>query len=104
MDCPKSEKRRALSEPSLLSKGSTCGFVLREGVNAYSRTVIGARRVYRMGFWLTVCAAILSFVLAVQAITAISSGATVIPAQRLVILNLILWLVVEVWARVALRK
>lgn len=104
MDCPKSEKRRALSEPSLLSKGSTCGFVLREGINAYSRTVIGARRVYRMGFWLTVCAAILSFVLAVQAIAAISSGATVIPAQRLVILNLILWLVVEVWARVALRK
>ena len=104
MDCPKAERRRVLSEPALLAKGITCGFVLREGVNAYSRTVTGARRVYRMGFWLTVSAAILSFVLAIQAIAAISAGAAVIPAQRLLILNLILWLVEEVWARVALRK
>ena len=103
MGCPKAETRRMLSEPSLLSRGATCGFVLQEGIHAYSRTVSGARRVYRMGLWLTVATVLLSLVLAVQTILAIASGSAIIPAQRLAILNLILCLVVEVWARIAVR-
>ena len=39
MGCPKAEIRRALSEPSLLTRGVTCGFVFQEGIAAYSRTV-----------------------------------------------------------------
>lgn len=103
MGCPKAETRRALSEPSLLSRGVTCGFVFQEGINAYSRTVSGARRVYRMGLWLTVLAALIGVVLTVQTVLAIASGGAIISAQRLVILNLVLYLVVEVWARIAVR-
>ncbi len=103
MGCPKAEVRRVLSEPSLLTRGVTCGFVLREGINDYSRTVAGARRVYRMGLWLTVATVLLGLVLAVQTIMAIASGGAVIPAQRLVILNLIVCLVIEVLARIAVR-
>lgn len=103
MGCPKAEIRRALSEPSLLTRGVTCGFVFQEGIAAYSRTVAGARRVYRMGLWLTGITVLLGLVLAVQTILAIASGGAVIPAQRLTILNLILYLVVEIWARIAVR-
>lgn len=103
MGCPKAEVRRVLSEPSLLTRGVTCGFVLREGINDYSRTVAGARRVYRMGLWLTVATVLLGLVLAVQTIMAIASGGAVIPAQRLAILNLIVYLVIEVLARIAVR-
>lgn len=103
MGCPKAETRRALSEPSLLTRGVTCGFVFQEGIAAYSRTVAGARRVYRMGLWLTGITVLLGLVLAVQTILAIASGGVVIPAQRLAILNLILYLVVEIWARIAVR-
>lgn len=103
MGCPKAETRRALSEPSLLSRGVTCGFVFQEGISAYSRTVSGARRVYRMGLWLTVFAALIGLVLTVQTILAIASGGAIISAQRLVVMNLILYLVVEVWARIAVR-
>ena len=104
MACPKAETRRALSEPALLRRGVTCGFVLREGVAAYSRLVAGARRVYRMGLWLTLCTVLLSLVLMIQTIAALVSGGVLISAGRLLILNLILWILVEVWARVALRK
>lgn len=103
MGCPKAEIRRALSEPSLLTRGVTCGFVFQEGIAAYSRTVAGARRVYRMGLWLTGITVLLGLVLAVQTILAIASGGAVIPAQRLAILNLILYLAVEIWARIAVR-
>ncbi len=103
MSCPKAETRRALSEPSLLTRGMTCGFVFQEGIAAYSRTVVGARRVYRMGLWLTGITVLLGLVLAAQTILAIASGGMVIPAQRLVILNLILYLAVEAWARIAAR-
>jgi hypothetical protein len=81
----------------------TCGFVFQEGIAAYSRTVAGARRVYRMGQWLTGITVLLGLILAVQTILAIASGGAVIPAQRLAILNLILYLVVEIWARIAVR-
>ena len=74
MGCPKAEIRRALSEPSLLTRGVTCGFVFQEGIAAYSRTVAGARRVYRMGLWLTGITVLLGLVLAVQTILAIASG------------------------------
>lgn len=103
MGCPKAEIRRALSEPSLLIRGVTCGFVFQEGIAAYSRTVAGARQVYRMGLWLTGITVLLGLVLAVQTILAIATGGAVIPAQRLAILNLILYLVVEIWARIAVR-
>lgn len=103
MGCPKAETRRVLSEPSLLTPGVTCGFVLQEGIDAYSRTVAGARRVYRMGLWLTIATVLLGLVLAVQTAIAISSGGAIISAQRLAILNILLYLVVEVWARIAVR-
>ncbi len=103
MGCPKAESRRVLSEPSLLTPGATCGFVLQEGIDAYSRTVAGARRVYRMGLWLTIATVLLGLVLAVQTVIAISSGGAIIAAQRLAVLNILLYLVVEVWARIAVR-
>ena len=103
MTCPKAETRRMLSEPSLLTRGLTCGFVLREGVASYSRTVAGARRVYRMGLWLTLVTVLLGAVLSIQTMVAIAGGGAIITAQRLVILHFILYLVVEVWTRIALR-
>lgn len=102
--CPKSDTRRRLSEPSLLRKGVTCGFALREGVNSYSRIVVGARRVYRMGFWMTAAAVLLSTVLMIQTAAALLSGTQMLSLGRLLLMHFLCWLATEIWARAALRK
>lgn len=102
--CPKYEVRRKLSEPSVLKKGVTCGFVLREGVSVYSRVVAGARRVYRTGLWATVGSILLTTVLTIRTAMAISAGTPIISCQRLLVMHLILLAVIEVLARLAIRK
>jgi hypothetical protein len=102
--CPKAETRRMLSEPSVLGKGTTCGFVLRQGIGAYSRTVSGARAVYRMGLWYTVFSILLTVVLTVRTILALSAGNPVIDGPRLLLLQILLLVAVEVGARITLRK
>jgi hypothetical protein len=104
ISCPKAETRRMLSEPSVVSKGTTCGFVLREGVGAYSRMVSGARAVYRMGLWYTVFSSILTIVLTVRTMMALSAGTPVIGGPRLLLLQILLLLAVEIGARVTVRK
>jgi hypothetical protein len=102
--CPKAETRRMLSEPSVLSKGTTCGFVLRQGIGAYSRMVSGARAVYRMGLWYTVFSALLTIVLTVRTIMALNAGTPVIDGPRLLLLQIILLLAVEIGARISVRQ
>ncbi|MDD6024689.1 MAG: hypothetical protein PUC06_10740 [Oscillospiraceae bacterium] len=102
--CPKYEVRRKLSEPSVLKKGVTCGFVLREGVSVYSRVVAGARRVYRTGLWATVSSVLLTTVLTVRTAMALSAGTPLISCQRLLVIHLILLAVIEVFSRLAIRK
>ena len=102
--CPKSSKRRMLSEKSTLSGGSTCGYLLRDGIGPYSRTVGGARRVYRMGFIYAAASIVLSFYLMIDTIGALSSELAVIEAPRLLLMHLILFLVVEIGARIAVKQ
>lgn len=104
LQCPKADTRRKLSEPSVLRRGICCGFMVREGVAAYSRVVAGARSVYRTALILAVFSTILSVVLMGRAILAIYAGTALITASRLLIMHLIFWLVVEIAARIAVRS
>ena len=104
LSCPKTEVRRVLSEPSTLKGGATCGFVLRDGLSAYSRTVGGARRVRRMGIAYTVLSIVLTIYLTFDAILAISAGTAMIEITRVLLMHFWLLVAVEVGARFAIRK
>ncbi len=102
--CPKAQYRRWLSEPSQMIRGMTCGYVYREGIAAYSRTVAGGRRVYRTGRLFTLLSLLLSSYLTVKTILALSGGGTVLAAQRLLLIQFCIFLLIELGARVAVRK
>ncbi len=102
--CPKTGVRRKLSRPAVLKNSTVCGYVLREGVAAYSRTVGGARRVHRMGMWYTLSSVALSFYLMIDTIGALAAGRDVIEVTRLLLLHLILFAAVEIGARFAIKK
>lgn len=102
--CPKAETRRQLSAPGLLKGGPVRGFVLREGVSAYSRTVAGARRVWRMGLWYSLLSVFLSALLTLRAILTLSAGGPAMTGPGLLLVQLLLALGVEIGARIALRK
>lgn len=104
MVCPKTEVRRNLSMPVILKGGATCGFVLRDGLNAYSRTVAGARRVRRMGMIYTALSMALTLYLVLSSIMAISSGTAMIEITRVLLMHFWLFVAVEVGARVAVRN
>lgn len=104
MVCPKTEVRRNLSMPVILKGGATCGFVLRDGLNAYSRTVAGARRVRRMGMIYTALSMALTVYLVCNAIGAISGGTAMIEITRVLLMHFWLLVAVEVGARVAVRN
>jgi hypothetical protein len=93
-----------LSEPSVVSKGTTCGFVLRQGVGAYSWMVSGSRAVYRMGLWYTVFSSFLTVILTVRTMMALSAGTPVIGGPRLLLLQILLLLAVEIGARITVRQ
>ena len=104
MHCPKTEVRRTLSQPAVLKGGATCGFVLRDGISSYSRTVGGARRVRRMGIAYTVLSMVLTVYLVIDAMMAISAGTAAIEITRVLLMHFWLWIAVEVGARVAIRS
>ena len=101
---PKFEARRALSNPAFVYSGNRCGYVLKDGVAAYSRLAAGGRRVYRMGKYLTVLSILMTAVFLFMTVMAISVGNPVIAAPRLLLLQLILLLVVEIFARITIRR
>lgn len=101
--CPKAELRRSLSEPSLLVRGTTCGYVMKDGVTVYSRLVAGGRRVYRTGAGLTGLSVVLSLVMLVRTVMQISAGTAVIGGPQLLLMQIILLLVVELAARFSIK-
>lgn len=102
--CPKSGIRRRLSQPTILKNGAVCGYTLREGVSAYSRTVGGARRVHRMGVIYTVASICFSLYLMVDTISAFAAGTAMIDATRVLLVHLLMFVAVEIGARLAVRK
>lgn len=101
--CPKLETRLALSQPGILAHGITCGFVLRDGIAPYSRLVAGARRIYQMGLLLTLVSVGLSIFLLIWTAAAIASGQTIMGGAKLLLLQMIQLIVLECWARFAVR-
>lgn len=103
MVCPKTLLRHKLSRPEAMKGGTVCGFVLRDGISSYTRTVAGARRVRRMGLIYTGLSLALTLYLTINTISAISGGTDLIEITRVLLMHLLLWLAVEVGARVAVR-
>lgn len=103
MVCPKTLLRHKLSRPDAMKGGTVCGFVLRDGISAYTRTVAGARRVRRMGILYTALSAVLTLYLTFNTISAISAGTELIEITRVLLMHFLLWLAVEVGARIAVR-
>ncbi len=103
LTCPKAERRSALSQPSLLVKGSTCGFVMTEGVHAYSRLVAGARRCCRTGWLFTLASVLLSAGMLVHSVRQLSAGGELWSAPGLLLAQLILLLLIELAARLSVK-
>lgn len=101
--CPKLETRLELSQPGILARGITCGFVTRDGIAPYSRLVAGGRRVYRMGLILTVLSIVLSLLMLIRTAMLISAGVGVWNGARLLLMQILLLLGLELWARFAVR-
>lgn len=104
MVCPKTLLRHKLSRPEAMKGGTVCGFVLRDGISSYTRTVVGARRVRRMGLVYTGLSMALTLYLTLNTISAISSGTELIETTRVLLMHFWLWVAVEVGARVAVRS
>lgn len=102
--CPKTGVRRQLAQPSVLRNSTVCGYTLREGVGAYSRTVGGARRIYRMGLVYSLFSVFFSIYLMLDTASALSSGGTMIEPTRVLLVHLLLFLAVEIGARMAVRQ
>lgn len=102
--CPKVTVRRKLSQPGTLKGSTVCGYTLREGVSAYSRTVGGARRVHRMGTAFTLFSIVFSLYLMLDTVSALATGGAMIDPARVLLVHLLLFLVVEIGARLALRR
>lgn len=103
MVCPKTLLRHKLSRPEAMKGGTVCGFVLRDGISPYTRTVAGARRVRRMGIIYTVLSMVLTLYLTFNTISAIANGTELIEITRVLLMHFLLWLAVEVGARFAVR-
>lgn len=100
----KFELRKALSDPALVYSGNRCGYVLKDGVAAYSRLAAGGRRIYRMGKYFTIASVVMSLILLYMTVSAISAGVSFIAAPQLLLLQLVLLLMVEILARIAVRR
>ena len=101
--CPKVESRWSLSKPSRVSGGTVCGYLFSDGISAYSRLVAGARKAYRFGMILTLVSILCSLILMIYTTVAISNG-TPLPAEtRLLLIQLVLFLLGEAAARFSIR-
>ena len=100
----KFELRKALSNPAVVFSGNRCGFVLKDGVAAYSRIAMGGRRIYRMGKYLAILSVVMAVILLIRTAGALSAGVSIIAAPKLLLIHLILLLVVEILSRIAIRR
>lgn len=101
--CPKAELRRALSEPLTLLHGTTCGYVMKDGITAYSRLVSCGRRVHRVGVFLSGVSVVLSLAMFIWTAIQIAAGAAVMGGAQLLLMQLVLLLVVELAARFSVK-
>ena len=101
--CPKAELRRSLSEPSVLVRGATCGYVMKDGITLYSRLVAGGRRVYRVGAFLTAASIVLSLGMFIRTVMLIAAGTAAIGGAQLLLMQIVLFLIVELAARFSIK-
>ena len=101
--CPKAELRRNLSAPATLLRGTTCGYVMKDGITVYSRLVCSGRCVHRMGVVMTGLSVVLSLGMLIRTVLQIAAGAAVIGGAQLLLLQLLLLVVVELAARFSVR-
>lgn len=101
--CPKAELRRSLSEPATLLRGTTCGYVMKDGITVYSRLVSCGRRVHRVGVFLSGLSVAVSLVMFIRTVLQIAAGAAIMGGVQLLLLQLVLLLVVELAARFSVK-
>lgn len=101
--CPKIETRQNLAQPSLFAQGTTCGYVTGDGIENYSRLVAGARMGCRMGRFLSALSVLGSICLWLLTVLDISAGHTIIGGARLLLIQLLLWLLTEAAARFSVK-
>ena len=99
MICPKVDTRWKLAAPGRFARGNTCGFIMAEGINPYSRLVAGARRMHTMGWTMTAVSIATSLVLFFMTVSRIAAGTELITAGRLLLIQLLTYLAVEIWSR-----
>ena len=103
MLCPKVETRWKLSNTARMRRGAVCGYLGKEGVVTYSRMVAGARRTHRMGMIFTVLSVILSVVTLIRSAMTIAGGLGPILGPQLLLIQFLLFLAEEIWARFTVR-
>lgn len=101
--CPKVETRRSLSEPSLMVRGITSGYITKDGILPYSRFVAGARRCYRAGLIFTILSILESLAMLVYTIIRISSGKSLASGVFLLAIQLLLLILIELAARISVK-
>ena len=72
---------------------------MAEGINPYSRLVAGARRMHTMGWTMTAVSIATSLVLFFMTVSRIAAGTELITAGRLLLIQLLTYLAVEIWSR-----
>ena len=101
--CPKVNTRWKLADPSRFSRGIVCGYLMAEGITAYSRLVAGARRMHTMGWVMTAGSIVSSLALFGVTVSGIANGTELISAGRLLLIQAFTFLVVEGWSRHVIR-
>jgi len=101
--CPKVGTRWKLADPGRFARGSTCGFLMAEGIDPYSRLVSGARRMRSLGWTMTAVSIATSLGLFFVTVTRIAAGTDLITVGRLLLIHLLTYLLVEMGSRYVAR-
>ena len=101
--CPKVDTRWKLADPKRFAKGTTCGFVMTEGINPYSRLVAGARRMHSLAWTMSAVSIVFSLILLFTTISRIAAGTDLIGTGRLLLYHIVMYLAVEIWSRYVIR-
>ena len=101
--CPKVDTRWKLSAPGCFARGTTCGFIMAEGINPYSRLVAGARRMHTLAWIMSAFSIVTSLAMLFATVSRIAAGIDLLSAGRLLLVQLLTYLAVEIGSRYVAR-
>ena len=101
--CPKYETRRKLSHPSQMARGTTCGFLLHDGIAAYGRMIAGGRRGHRSAKAITLIAILYAVYMLIRLATEVLAGSLTLGALDILLYQGLLFLLTEICSRTAVK-